>query len=166
MISLRRCSVVAIDPTHRGIAFVFFENGEAMDWGERTRCKNGELQIVDSLVDGCAADVLVLEDPDAEACKRRPRIKALLREIVQHARRRGVRVIAVPRDRVREAWLIRGVTNKEQVAAMIALRYPELSSVVPPPRRAGANEDPRVNIFDAASLVAGCEAARSDELAP
>jgi hypothetical protein len=146
-------SVVAIDPTTRGLAFVFVENGEVMDWGERTRGTNGELQIVDNLLDGCAADVLVLEDADAEGCKRRPRIKALLRQIVKHARRRSVKVIAVSREDVRQAWLAHGATNKETVAAMIATRHPELSSVVPPPRKRGANEDPRANIFDAASLV-------------
>lgn len=150
---LRGRSVVAIDPTTRGIAFVFFENGQVMDWGERTRRGNDEVRIVDSLIEGCAADMLVVEDADAEGCKRRPRISALLREIVKHVRRRGVRVLAVPREVVREAWHRRGVTNKESGASMIAARHPELSSIVPPSRKAGANEDPRVNIFDAASLV-------------
>lgn len=157
---LRNSSVVAIDPTPRGIAFVFFENGQAMDWGERTRGPGDELQIVDSLVDGCAADVLVLEDPDAEGSRRRPRMRLLLRTIAKHARRREVRVFGVAREDVRRVWLAHGATNKETVASMIALRYPELSSVVPPRRRAGANEDPRVNIFDAASLaIHACERA-------
>lgn len=159
-------SVVAIDPTPRGIAFVFFENGEAMDWGERTRGSGNELEIVDGLIEGCAADVLVLEAPDAEGSRRRPRIRLLLGAIAKHARRRGVKVYTVGRDEVRRVWIARGAANKEQIAAMIAAGYPELSSVVPPPRRAGANEDPRVNIFDAASLVLGCEATRSADLAP
>ncbi len=146
-------SVVAIDPTSRSIAFVFVENGAVMDWGERICGANDELRMVDHLIDECAADVLVVEDADAAGCERRPRIRALLREIVKHARRRSVRVVTIAREDVREAWLARGATNKETVAAMIAARYPELSAVVPPPRKRGANEDPRVNIFDAASLV-------------
>jgi hypothetical protein len=149
---LRGRSVVAIDPTTRGIAFVFVENGAVMDWGERMRSPS-ELCIVDSLIDGYAADVLVLEDVDARGCERRPRIRAVLRKIVRHAVRRGVRVIAVAREDVRQAWLARGATNKETVASMIGARYPELSSVMPPPRKPGTNEDPRVNIFDAASLI-------------
>jgi hypothetical protein len=153
MTILRGRSVVAIDPTPRGIAFVFVENGEVMDWGERMRGARDELRIIDSLIDGCAADVLALESADAAGCERRPRIRTLLREIVKHARRRGVRVVTVAREDVRAAWLARGATNKETVAAMIAACYPELSAVVPPRRRPGANEDPRVNIFDAASLV-------------
>lgn len=158
MTILRSRSVVAIDPTSRGIAFVFVENGTVMDWGERMRGSHDELRIVDSVIDGCAADVLVVENADAAGCERRPRIRVLLREIVKHVRRRGVRVITVAREDVREAWLARGATNKETVASMIAARYPELSSVVPPRRKPGANEDPRVNIFDAASLVLPYEA--------
>jgi len=148
-------SIVAIDPTARGIAFVFFENGEVMDWGERlrTRDEKNELRIVDRLIDGCAADVLVLEDPDAEMSKRRMRVTALLRTIAQHARRRGIAVIAVERDDVRQAWLARGIANKEAVAAVIAERFPELSPIVPAKRKAGYTEDPRANIFDAASLA-------------
>lgn len=148
-------SIVAIDPTTRGIAFVFFENGEIMDWGERIRMRDGmdELRLVDELIDGCAADVLVLEDPDAMRSRRRARIRDLLRRIATHARRRHIRVIAVAREDVREAWSARGLTNKETVAAAIGERFPELASLVPKERKPGDTEDPRVNIFDAASLA-------------
>ena len=148
-------SIVAIDPTTRGIAFIFFENGEVMDWGEhvRTSDERDELRIVDRLIDGCAADVLVLEDPDAPTSKRRARIAALLRTIAQHARRRGIAVIAVARDDVRQSWLARGLTNKEAVAAVIAGRFPELSALVPAKRKPWKTEEWRANIFDAASLA-------------
>jgi hypothetical protein len=155
-------SIVAIDPTTRGLAFVFFENGEVLDWGERLRTpgRYDELGIVDRLIDGCAADVLVLEDPDAPHSRRRPRIRALLRAIVKHARRRGIAVIPIAREDVRQAWSARGV-NKEAVAAAIAARFPELTWIVPAQRKPGHTEDPRVNIFDAASLALyACEPTR------
>jgi hypothetical protein len=158
VISYRGRSVVSIDPTTRGIAWLFIENGSVMDWGERIACPDDSVGVVVSLIDEYAADVLVLEDASADGCKRRPRIRSVLREIVKHARRHGVRVIAVSRNEVRRVWLARGATNKQKDAAMIAARYPELSSVLPPPRKPGANEDPRVNIFDAASLVLASEA--------
>lgn len=160
-------SIVAIDPTTRGIAFVFFENGEVMDWGERIskREAEDELRIIDRLVDGCAADVLVLEDPDAEGCLRRPRIRSLLRAIARHGRRRGVAVLAVSRGDVRSSWAMRGVTNKEDIAAKLADRFSELQGVVPPRRKAWASEAPRVNVFDAASLVLHYdETSRGDSL--
>lgn len=150
-----RRSIVAIDPTSRGIAFVFFENGKVLDFGERLRTDRGgdELQLVDELIEGCAADVLVLEDPDAPDCRRRPRLRVVLREIARHARRRKVAVFTIARADVRTAWRRDGVTNKQAVAAEIARRFPELAAVVPPARKRGANEDPRANIFDAASLA-------------
>lgn len=152
---LRERSIVAIDPTPRGVAFVFLENGRLLDWGERLAMREAEdvVRIVEGLLAGCAAEVLVIEDPDAEAGRRRPRIRQLLQSIAQYARRRGTAVVAVSRAEVQNAWGRRGATNKEAVAAAIGLRFPELSTIVPPPRRASRNEDSRVNVFDAASLV-------------
>jgi hypothetical protein len=49
--------------------------------------------------------------------------------------------------------MMTGLTNKESVAVEIAARFPELVVVLPPRRKRGANEDPRTNIFDAASLA-------------
>ncbi|HJP59862.1 MAG TPA: hypothetical protein VJ865_07675, partial [Gemmatimonadaceae bacterium] len=118
-------AIVAIDPTTRGIAFVFFENGEVMDWGERlqTHYERAELQMVDALIDSCAADVLVLEDPDADGSRRRARVRALLRALAKHARRRQVRVATVARAAVRRSWAARGMPNKTSVAVAIAAKF-------------------------------------------
>ena len=87
-------SIVGIDPTSYGLAYVAFENGELLDWGNlRRNGEGGELAMLDRIVDGVAADVLVLEEPDAEHCHRHPRIRKLLRDLTRHARRRGIRVI-------------------------------------------------------------------------
>lgn len=150
-----RRSIVAIDPTTRGIAFVFFENGEVMDWGERLRSRKEEndLALVDQVLDGCAASVLVLENPDAYGCRRRERIRRLLDSITRHARRRGFLVLRISREDVRQQWSTSGVTRKDTMAAEIARRFTELAAVVPPRRKTSANEDPRSNVFDAASLA-------------
>jgi hypothetical protein len=157
-----RRSIIAIDPTTRGLAFVFFENGVVMDWGERlVRGESDALGVVDQLLDGCAASVLVLEGADADGCRRRERIRSLLRAMVRHARRRGTRVVEVARQDVRSAWSARGLTRKEAIAAEIASAFGELAAVVPPRRKTGATEDPRANIFDAASLaIYACDPSR------
>lgn len=159
-------SIVAIDPTPRGIAFVFFENGEPLDWGERL-CESSEdaLRIADALIGGCAADVFLLEDADAPGSKRRPRIRNLLRAVAEHARRRGVSVVPISRADARNAWAGRGATNKAAVAAEIASRFGELVTIVPPHRGAGASEDPRMHIFDAASLTLYYDDTRRKRLA-
>lgn len=148
-------SIVGIDPTPKGIAYVFFEGGEILDWAhvEGTAEDAEQLALVDRVIDGCAADLLVLEDPEAAGSKRKPRMRHLLRLIATHAKKRGVRIAKVARGDVHEAWAARGITTKEGVAAAIAELLPELRDIVPPKRKTGANEAERVNIFDAVSLV-------------
>lgn len=150
-----RLSILAIDLTTYGLAFVAFENGEILDWGQRhyRRVKGNVLSVIDELLDGSAADVLVLEDPDDPDCQRRERVRADLRTIRTHVRRRRIPVEAVARGDVRRQWRERGYTTKESVAAVIAARIPELAPYVPPKRKISRSEDERVNLFDAASLA-------------
>lgn len=151
----RQRSVVAIDPTPKGIAYVFFENGELLDSAQRSTTADEQevLAAADEILNGCAADILVLEDPDVRSTRRHPRMKHLLRIITSHVRKRGIPVVPVAREEVRAAWAARGVMTKEAIAAAIAERYPLLAPFVPPPRKYPASEDARVNLFDAASLA-------------
>lgn len=167
MILRDRRSIVGVDPTPRGIAFVFFEGGELLDWGhmEGSADDAAQLALVDRLVDGCAADVLVLEDGMASGSKRKPRMQYVLRLIAAHAQKRRMQVAKVARSDVREAWADRGITTKEATAAAIAEILPVLHDIVPPRRKIGANEAERVNIFDAVSLVLQYdETSRGDSL--
>lgn len=159
-----RRSIVAIDPTTRGVAFVFFENGQLLDWGERLRT-SGEIRIVDALVDACAADILVLEDPNASGSRRHPRIRSLLKGLTEHVRKRGVCVMPVSRAEVLGVWAARGARNKPSIAAEIGSRFRELADVVPSRRGAGASEDPRMHIFDAASLALHYDETRRKRIA-
>ena len=148
-------SIVGIDPTPEGIAFAFFEDGELLDWAHLEGEPEDEVQLalLDRVIDGCAADVLVLEDPEAARSKRKARMRYLLRLFALHAKKRGVRVGGVARSDVHDAWAARGLTTKEATAAAIGELLPALQHLVPPKRKIGANETERVNIFDAASLV-------------
>jgi hypothetical protein len=100
-----------------------------------------------------AADVLVLEDPDADGCRRKPRIRQLLHALERHARQRGHVLIKVARQDVRCDWKARGLKSKHAMSAAIAERLPDLEMVLPAPRKVYRSEDARVQIFDAASLV-------------
>lgn len=148
-------SILAIDPTTYGLAFVAFEGGELLDWGQRYSHREGAdlVAVVDQLLDGTAADVLVLEDPDDAGCRRRERIRTALRQIAAHVRQRHIRVQRVARQDVRDRWAANGLTRKEAVAAAIAEYLPELAPQVPPKRKISRTEDGRVNLFDAASLA-------------
>jgi hypothetical protein len=155
MAPVRSRSVLAIDPTTRGVAFVFFESGKLLDWGERLGARDLEsgVRLVGRLLEEYPADVLAIEDPDATGCHRRARIRVLLRTVMTLKRRRGIRLVTVSREEVRRWWKAHGLRNKESVAMTIGTQFPELSAIVPSARRAGWNEDSRVNVFDAASLA-------------
>src|SRR5437764_6870826 len=145
-------SIVGVDPTPRGLAFVFFESGELLDWGTR-RIDGGELAVLERLLGGFNADVLVLEDPDAGGSERRPRMRVLLRRLADDARSRGITVVTVGRRDVREAYAKLGMTRKHSVAAEIAARFPEVEPLVPRTRKVYRSEEARAEIFDAISLV-------------
>lgn len=147
-------SIVAVDPTPYGLTYVFFEDGQLMDWATFRRNGEGdERAILDRIIGGTAADVVVFEDPRAPGARRYARIRVLLQALATHARKRGIEVRLVPRQDVRASWKTRGVMNKQAVAAAIAERLPELRPFVPPHRKNTMREDDRVHIFDAASLA-------------
>lgn len=150
-----RRSIVAIDPTPRGVAYVCFARGELLDWGHR-HCGRNESDVgafIEELLTFSDADVLLLEATASPASKRCTRIRKLLALITRRAQQKGIVVRAVSRSAVRAHWTKKGVTTKEAVAAAIAHQLPELQPFVPPPRKIWMSENPHVNLFDAASLV-------------
>lgn len=147
----RRC-ILAIEPTPRGLAFVVFEGGVVMDWGTR-RDNEGPIEVAHRLLTHFQADVLVFENPDAHGCKRRNRVRRLLRDLAQSARYRKSATLLVSRDEVRKAWMRAGATAKHAIAAAIGRMFPEVEYLIPPPRKTYASEHARGEIFDAMSLV-------------
>lgn len=145
-------AILAIDPTKRGLAFVFFEGGRLLDWGTRGAMDN-EIAVFEMILNLCPADVIVLEDPDAAGSERRPQVRKLLTRLARAAERRGLTVVKVSRLDVRRGWSARGVTRKHAVAIAIADDFPALEVFVPRPRKPYMDEEARVQVFDAASLV-------------
>ncbi|MEO8036281.1 MAG: hypothetical protein ABI837_17730, partial [Acidobacteriota bacterium] len=146
---------VAVDPSPRGLAYVFFENGKLLDWGHR-RCGRSETEVLaflGELLAGCAADLLVIEDPDAEGAKRWRRSSRLLRKMANRARTLEVAVFPTSRRKVRLHWVARGLSTKESVAVALAAQFPELASLVPPRRKTWMSEHPNSSIFDALTLL-------------
>jgi hypothetical protein len=54
---------------------------------------------------------------------------------------------------VRPHYAERGAKNKDEIARMIAKRFPELRSSLPPRRKPWMPEDERMATFDAAALA-------------
>ena len=149
-----RRSIVAIDPMPRGLAYVFFEHGSLLDFGARwLRGEISALAVLDSLLDGCAADLLIVEDPEAAGCRLGPRARMFLKDSIKHVRRRGIAVEVVARAEVKKSWQEAGVRSREAIAPLIASRFPELQPLVPPRRKVYVTESDRANIFDAMTLL-------------
>jgi hypothetical protein len=160
-----RRTILAIDPTTRGLAYAVFEKGLLADWGQ-PECRRGEGAVLLGLLERLDVALLVLEDPDAPGAQRRPRVKALLRNLARRGEKFGVRVRKVARGKVRESWRNLGVTNKQAMAARLGAAFPELRAFVPPPRKTFMTEDLRVKLFDVLSLLLEAVDVAPEEIAP
>lgn len=149
--------VLALDPTSRGFGFVVFEGPETLiDWGlahVRPADQYKALARIEALIKLHQPDLVVVENTAARDSRRSLRVKELLKAIVQLAQERKVRVQRVSRRDVRQAFANGGAVTKEQIASVIASRYRELASRLPPPRKIWMSEDVRMSLFDAAALA-------------
>lgn len=149
--------LLAIDPTHRGFGFVVLEGGkELLDWGTRYAPHPKDynaIEKVDQLIDRYAPRVLVLEDPKGEDCRRCIRVEALIEKLAQLGRARSLGVFQYSRADIRLAFASEGARTKQEIAIVLAERFPELAPRVPPTRKLWMSEDHRMAIFDAAALA-------------
>ncbi len=145
-------AILGIDPTSRGLAYVFFEDGKLLDWGTR-RIQGNDLGALSRILALCPAEVLVIEDGNAPGCLRRPRIKRVLAALKKCALAAGIEVRTVARQDVFHAWSARGCRSKDDIASAIARGLPVLQMILPRARGKYRSEDARIRIFDAASRV-------------
>src|SRR6266851_2699746 len=89
-------TILGVEPTTRGLAFAAFDRGKLLDWGRVNRSnKRDDLALLDYLLGHYGVDVLVVEDPDAQSCRRGERAKRLLRDLNLHAEMRRIKTKAV-----------------------------------------------------------------------
>ncbi len=144
--------ILAIDLHPQSFGFVVFEGSQLiLDWGARS-FRGGVNKVrtplrpkVGVLLNTFAPDVLVLQRPRTEKLER------IVRKIKHEAKTKKIAVRLLTPKAVAKAFLGRN-DNKDQVASVIAERFPELLSVLPPRRRPWQSEDYRMSIFDAAAI--------------
>jgi hypothetical protein len=148
--------ILAIDPNHRGFGYVVFEGPDHLiDWGVRHvqgQKNKASLQAVAELIARYHPHILVVEDTSAKGCRKRGRVKELLKALETRAALSGLSVRRIARQRVRQVFLARGIRNKGQMARSIAARFPELARHLPPERKPWMSEDLRMAMFDAATM--------------
>jgi hypothetical protein len=152
-----RKRALAIDPMPYGFGFVVAEGPDfLLDWGIRhvkVDKNGGSLRLIGDLIERYRPDVIVTEDAEAKGSRRCPRVKRLLGDVADLASAKGIASRAFSRIRARRTFASEGAATKDKIARAIAARHPELAPRLPPVRKCWMAEDPRMSIFDAASLV-------------
>jgi len=149
--------VAAISPSPHGFGYVVFEGPQKLvDWGVRDirQDKNRQsLEKVRDLVGWYSPDVLVLENCTVPASRRSARIKRLTRAVLRLAQRQKLTTRSYARAEIKAAFAEIGAKTRYEIAQAIAEQVPDLGLWLPPPRKIWQSEDPRMSIFDAASLA-------------
>jgi hypothetical protein len=150
----KNATLLAIDPTSRGFAFVVLEAPAFLvDWGSKSVTAGGSLvRKVDALLSRYKPDVLVLEDLAAHGTRRRVRAKKEIRAMERLALTHGVLVERVSRLGVLDI-LAPGKT-KYEVALRLAEVFPVLAKRLPRKRNTWRPEDARMSVFDALGIAA------------
>lgn len=150
--------VLGIAPSTRGVGYAVME-GECVlvDWGVKSvkGDKNARsLSHVAGLVELYAPNVIVLEDTGAKESRRRTRVSALVREIIEMAGQEEIEVRLVSRKSLHSAFLGTQNGTKQALAEHFAKQFSkELGSRIPKKRQTWSNEDCRMDIFDAVALA-------------
>ena len=144
--------ILCLDIRPRSFAFVAFEGPKVvLDWGARSfRRGVNAVRVplglkVARLLDEYAPCALVLERPRTS---KHLRIVAAIRKQAK-TQKIPIRLLSA---KTIDAAFSGSNDNKDQIASVLAARFPDLLSVLPPKRRAWQSEDYRMSIFDAAAL--------------
>lgn len=153
-----RHRVLAIDPAHWGLGFVVFESsGLLVEWGTREADSSGRndrcVASAHKLITEYRPTIVALEDWTAPSSHRRARVRRLLARLHADALRRGVKTALIAPLMVRRRLGLDLRATKHQIASALAAQFPEIESLLPPPRKLWQNEHPRMSIFTALALA-------------
>src|SRR2546430_16674813 len=123
--------VLAIDPSTRGFGFAVLEGANRLiDWGVKETKKNKNaksITLIDDLIELYQPSVIVVEDYEGKGSRRCRRIQGLINDISKLAFKKKIRVRSFSRVKVKQAFVESGASNKQEIAGVIAKRFPELA---------------------------------------
>jgi len=157
--STKTLRVLAIDPSTEVFGFAVLEGQEQLiDFGlkklRQGRDKNTEcLRRISAMIDRYQPDIVVVEDYQAKGCRRRLRIRVLLRDIVLLTSEAKIKPRKVSRLSVQKIFAQSGALTGHQIATEIAKQFAELLPYAPGVRKPWLSEDKRMSIFDAVAFA-------------
>jgi hypothetical protein len=147
--------MLAVYLTSRGFGYVVYKGLQrVVDWGIKDPRQDKDRAVmigVKGLVDDYSPEILLLRE--CRRLKGSRNVKSRDRRILSLARREGIEVRRYSRRDIRATFASVEARNKYAIARVIVAQVPDLELWLPRPRRPWESEDPRINIFDAASLV-------------
>ena len=148
--------VIALDVRARRFGYVVFEGPhKLLDWGIRTYA-NADWCVLErrlgDLRSMFAPSIILIRETAERHRFGQPMIRHALRTVKAFAKRALVVIRVIDRSSLRRFFSGGAKVNKQDVARIVADRFPELSWRLPPERKPWQTEPRRQSIFDAASL--------------
>lgn len=149
--------VLAIHPASRSFGYALLESPTTLvDWGVKATRTDKAMQTtakVAALLAHYAPDILVVEDCRAEGSRRRRRVVQLLAGLRAFAVLKGLRACAISKQQVRQVFSSFDARSREQIAAVLAEKFPELAPRLPRHRKAYETDDYQMAMFAAVALA-------------
>lgn len=151
--------LLAIEPSSRGFGYALIDvpDDVLIDWGvhqvRQADMTEFSLPKIAGLIRKFAPSIIVVEDTLHERCRRRGKGRALIEAIVAYAESMDVAVKRVSTTNVRAHYAELDARNKDAIAKLIVSRFPELRSVLPPPRGMWRPKNERMTIFDSVAFA-------------
>lgn len=149
--------ILAISPFTRGFGFAVLE-GEGMlaDWGTKPVPYGQDVQWsrkAERLILLYKPDIVIFQDFSVKGSSRSTRMRVVNAEMMTLARTHQVRVEVLSRQEILKICFLGERGTKNEIAEIVAKKFPELSLRVPPKRRTWMPEDHRMSIFEAVGLA-------------
>ena len=156
--SAKQSRTLAVSLSTWGFGYAVLEDGNSLvDYGNKriNKDKNARsLAHIEKMIAHNQPDILVLQEVNAKGTRRAPRIKQLHQKIVALAKKRKLKVVKISGTELRRLLLNNEAGTKQEIAEHLAKQFPdELSSRLPPERKAWKSEDARMDIFEAVGLA-------------
>jgi hypothetical protein len=157
--------LIAFEVRPRRVAYAAFEiPARLLDWGTRSVGPNPTADgRITGILRAYRPSVLVLRGIRPGGRRDNPRTKKILSAIEAEAKRLTLTVAFLTERQLEVFFRQHGQVTKHQIAQALGEWFPELSTLVPPPRKPWQPEHWRTVIFDAvATAVAYLAAERID----
>ena len=149
--------VFAVYPNANGYGFVYMKNARTLlDYGSvRINPVNNSatLNRIKKALDFLKPSIVVVQNPNSKSSRTGPRVRRLIRKIIQYSKSENLPLEKYSRDQIRSVFEQFGATTKYEISQLLITEFTELKTMAPKKRKLWTSEDRYMAIFDALSLA-------------